>query len=108
MVMAGLVPAIHAFASLNRSKTWMPACAGMTERVAQGLTTPSWPGLSRPSTPCFAESQQDVDARMRGHDAESGARPHHIVKAEHDAECVARPHHTVMAGLVPAIHALLR
>ena len=32
---------------------------------------PSWPGLSRPSTPSFA-GQQDVDARHKaGHDAET-------------------------------------
>jgi error-prone DNA polymerase len=31
--------------------------------------TPSWPGLSRPSTPFFVETPQDVDARHKaGHD----------------------------------------
>jgi hypothetical protein len=29
----------------------------------------SWPGLSRPSTPCFANDHKDVDARDKpGHD----------------------------------------
>jgi hypothetical protein len=33
----------------------------------------SWPGLSRPSTPCFSSAaKEDVDARdKRGHDAET-------------------------------------
>jgi hypothetical protein len=38
---------------------------------AAGLTIfcSSWPGLSRPSTPCFSEYKKGVDARHKaGHD----------------------------------------
>src|SRR6185312_4685025 len=39
----------------------------------------SWPGLSRPSTPCFAELFKDVDARHKaGHDDQRDAAPHSV------------------------------
>src|SRR5262245_42568548 len=89
--MAGLVPAIHVFLSGKAAKTWMPATsAGMTKEK-QCAVLPSWPGLSRPSTPLCLVSHQDVDARdKRGHD-------------EGETVCGS----AVMAGLVPAIHASL-
>jgi urease accessory protein len=37
------------------------------------LTTPSWPGLSRPSASCLRAAKEDVDARHRaGHDGWKG------------------------------------
>jgi hypothetical protein len=80
-----------------------------------GLLAPSWPGLSRPSTP--SARPQDVDARRKaGHDAGLSGHP----RLRHGRKTWmpgARPGMTrvggryplwvtrlVMAGLVPAIH----
>jgi|GEM_PF-5863829 len=78
--MAGLVPAIHALQPGAFIPAWMPATgAGMTAETAaqmereewHNLPHPSWPGLSRPSTPfrpraCVAAWMPATSAGMTG------------------------------------------
>jgi hypothetical protein len=46
------------------------------------ISAPSWPGLSRPSTPfCVETPKKDVDARdKRGHDAEKTQKAERLTK----------------------------
>ena len=76
-------------------KAWVPATrAGMTGMVVVASISLSWPGLSRPSTPCFQWRKEGVGTRHKGGHDRGGfnAIPFTL---------------TVMAGLVPAIHVLL-
>ena len=46
--------------------------------------SPSWPGLSRPSTPYFAAVPEDVDGRDKpGHDGETVVRPLNLTPMPH-------------------------
>jgi hypothetical protein len=55
---------------MDRAKDYPLSPVMTKEGVADTYPQPSWPGLSRPSTPClFRNRKEDVDARHKaGHD----------------------------------------
>ena len=61
IVMAGLDPAIHALRRSGHRRHRLIAAT----RTDQPSLIPSWPGLTRPSTPCGAQNTAAADSLQR-------------------------------------------